>query len=69
MAWLERLISKFLASQPGLKTIGLGMIPNISQSKDNQTTKFGNLTEYNKRSIFFKNYIEHEAEKIAPELF
>ena len=45
------------------------MIPNILQSKDNQTTKFGNLTEYNKRSIFFKNYIEHEAEKIAPELF
>ena len=41
------------------------MIPNISLSKDNQTTKFGNLTEY----IFFKNYIEHEAERIVPELF
>ena len=45
------------------------MIPNILQSKDNQTTKFGNLTEYNKRNIFFKNYIEHEGERIVPELF
>ena len=69
MAWLEKLISKFLASQLGYKAIGLGMIPNMSLSRDNQTTKFGNLTEYNKRSIFFKNYIEHEAEKIVPELF
>ena len=45
------------------------MIPNISLSRDNQTTKFGNLTEYNKKNIFFKNYIEHEVERIVPELF
>ena len=52
MAWLERLISKFMASQPGLQKIIIHILPNISQSKDNQTMKFGQLIEYNKRNIF-----------------
>ena len=28
-------------------------MPNISQGKGNQTSKFGQLIEYNKRNIFF----------------
>ena len=29
------------------------MLPTISRSKGNETVKFGQLTEYNKRNIFF----------------
>ena len=32
-----RLISKFMTSQPGLKAIAIHILPNISQSKGNQT--------------------------------
>ena len=39
-------------SQPGLQTIAIHILPNISQSKGNQTMKFGQLIEYNKRDIF-----------------
>ena len=41
-----------MMSQPGLQTIVIHMLPNISQSKTNQTMKFGQLIEYNKRNIF-----------------
>ena len=44
-------------SQPGLEIIPINILRNISQSKGNQTTKFGQLIEYNKKNIFFfKNY-------------
>ena len=48
------LTSKFMTSQPGLQTIPIHILPNISQSKDNQRKKFGQLTEYNKRNIFLQ---------------
>ena len=38
-----------MTSQSGLETI---QIHNITQSKGNQTLKFGELIEYNKRNIF-----------------
>ena len=37
-----------MKSQPGLQAIAVHILPNISQSK------FGQLTEYNKRNIFFQ---------------
>ena len=40
-----------MASQPGLKTIATHILANISQSKGNQTMKFGQLIEYKKRNI------------------
>ena len=49
-----RLISKFMASQPGLQTIVIHILSNIFHSKGNQTMKFGELIEYNKRNIFFQ---------------
>ena len=49
-----RLTSKFMTSQPGLQTVAIHILPNISQSKDNQTMKFGQLIEYNKKDIFVK---------------
>ena len=40
--------------QPALQTIAIHIWPSISQSKDNQTMKFGQLIEYNKRNIFLQ---------------
>ena len=47
-----RLNSTFMTSQPGLQTITIHILPNISRSKSNQIMKFGQLIEYNK-IIFF----------------
>ena len=43
-----------MTSQPGLQAIAVHILPNISQSKGNQTIKFGQLIEYNKRNNFFQ---------------
>ena len=43
-----------MMSQPGLQAIAIYILPNISQSKGNQTMKFGQLIEYNKRNIFLQ---------------
>ena len=43
-----------MTSQPVLQTIAIEVLSNISQSKGNQTMKFGQLIEYNKRNIFFR---------------
>ena len=52
--WLEtRLVSKAITSQPGEQTIAIHILPNMSWSKGNQAMKFGQLIEYNMRSIFF----------------
>ena len=42
-----------MTSQPGLQTIAIHVFA-ISQSKDNQTMKFGQSIEYNKRNIFIQ---------------
>ena len=43
-----------MTSQPGLQTIVIHMLTNISQSKGNQNVRFGQLIEYNKRNIFLQ---------------
>ena len=43
-----------MTSQPGLQTIAIYILPNISQSKGNQNMKFGQLIEYNKGNIFLQ---------------
>ena len=50
----DKLDLKIMTSQPGLQTIPVHILPNISQSKGNQTMKFGQLIEYNKRNIFLQ---------------
>ena len=42
-----RLTSKFMTSQPGLQTIAIHILLNM-------TMKFGQLIEYNKRNIFLQ---------------
>ena len=44
-----------MTSQPAFETIAIHLLPNISQIKGNQTMKFGQLIEYNKKNIFFQN--------------
>ena len=59
-----------MTPQPGLQTITRHKIfPNISQSKGNQTMKRGQLIEYNKSSIFFKNYAENETRRLVLDFF
>ena len=43
-----------MTSQPGLQTIPIHILPNISQSRGNQTMKFGQLKEQNNRNIFLQ---------------
>ena len=58
-----------MTSQPGLQTIDIHVLPNISQSKGNQAMKFGQLIEYNKRKNFFqKLYEKWEAGRLVPDL-
>ena len=45
-------------SQAGLQAIAIHILPNISQSKGNQTMKFDQLIEYNKRYIFLQTLCE-----------
>ena len=44
-------------------------MPNLSRSKDNQTMKLGQLIEYIKKNIFFKNYAENKAGRLVLDLF
>ena len=41
-----------MTSQPGLQTIIIHILPNISQSEGKQKIKFGQIIEYNKKNIF-----------------
>ena len=43
-----------MTSQPGSQRIAIHVLPDISQSKGNQTMKFGQLIEYSKRNIFLQ---------------
>ena len=47
-----------MTSQPGLQAIAIHVFPTISRSKGNQTMKFGQLIEYNKRNIFLQKLCE-----------
>ena len=47
-----RLTSKFKTSHPRKQKITIDILPNISQSKGNQTMKLSELIKYKKRNIF-----------------
>ena len=54
-----------MTSQPGKQLIAMHILPNISRSKSNQTTKFGQLIGYNMRNIFLeKSYTKCGEETI-----
>ena len=43
-----------MTSQPGLQTMAIHILFNISQSQDNHTMKLVQIIEYNKRNIFLQ---------------
>ena len=49
-----RLISKFMTSQSGQRTIVIHILSNIQRSEGTQTIKFGQLIECNIRNIFLE---------------
>ena len=55
-----RLISKFLASQPGKQAISIHILPSISKSKGNQTMKFGQLVEHHMRNILLEKSLKNQ---------
>ena len=58
-----------MTSQPGQQTIAIHILPNISRTKGNQAMKFGQLIEYNMRSIFVeKSYTKCAGETIPRPL-
>ena len=42
-----------MTPHPGKQTVTLPILLNLSQSKGNQTLKFGQVMEYNKKIFFF----------------
>ena len=54
-----------MTSQPGKQTIAIHILLNISRSKGNQTTKFGQLIECKIKNIFLeKSYTKRDGETI-----
>ena len=43
-----------MTSQPGCQIIAIHILPDISQSKGNQTMQFGQLIQCNKRNTFLQ---------------
>ena len=63
------LISHFVTSQPGEETILIHILPNVSRNNGNQTMKFGQIIEYNKKKIFLKkSYTKYDG-KTSPRSF
>ena len=55
-----------MSSQSEKQIVTMHILP-ISQ--DVMTMKFGQLIEYNKINFFFKNLVENETGRLAPDLF
>ena len=58
-----------MTSQSGKQRIAMHILLNISQSKDNQTMKFGQLIEYNTRNIFLEKSFTKCGGEIIPRPF
>ena len=61
---------KFMTSQPISQTIAICILTDNSRTKGNQTTKFGQLIEYNMRTVFLeKSYTKNVTEKLFSDSF
>ena len=72
LAWVAKLSDKGLYLiddiTAWLRKITIHILLNISQIKGNQTIKFGELIECNKRNIYFKNHAENKAKILVPDI-
>ena len=58
-----------MTSQSGKETIAIGIMPNNSRSKGNQTVKFGQLIECNMRDIFVEKSFNKYGGESSPRPF
>ena len=58
-----------MTSEPGYETIVIHVLLNISRSKGNQTMKFGQLIECNRRNIFLEQPFAKCGSETSPRLF
>ena len=58
-----------MTSEPGYETIVIHVLLNISRSKGNQTMKFGQLIECNRRNIFLEQPFTKCGSETSPRLF
>ena len=58
-----------MASQPGLQTIAIHILPNISEVKANRQRNLVNYLNITREIFFLKNYAENEAARLVPDLF
>ena len=58
-----------MTSQPGKQTIAIHILTNISRSKGNQTMKFGQLIEYDMRTIFLEKSFSKCGRETIPRPF
>ena len=54
-----------MTSQPGYQTIAIHILPNISRSKGNQTIKFGQVIQHNKKNIFIQKSFRKQNREIS----
>ena len=54
-----------MTSQPGLQTIAIHILPNISGRKSNQTMKLCQLIDHIKKIFFFKDCAGNEAGRLS----
>ena len=57
-----------MTSQSGLQAIATHILPNIPQSKGNQTVKFDQLKNITREIFFFKTFAENEAGRLVPDI-
>ena len=58
-----------MTSQAGKQTIAIHVLTNISRSKGNQTMKFGQLIEYDMRTIFLEKSFSKCGRETIPRPF
>ena len=69
-AWLEHKVSfKIYDFAIWLTNNYNTLTAEYITKRSNQTIKFGQLIEYNKRIFFFKNYAENETGTLVPNIF
>ena len=59
----------FQAKSANLCSAVIHILPNISRSKGNQTMKFGQLIEYNMKSIFYQKLYQKVLQKLVSDPF
>ena len=64
-----RLISKYMTSQHGCKTIIIHTLPNMSRRKGTQTMNFGQAIEYHMKMIFLKKSLAKCVGETIPRSF